>query len=591
MICGRKPEGLSESPARETGAGLLCFGFLGAILVFVKPRFMLTFFSREKVSSSRFDGTALVGPGFSRSAALAIGAVAAIVFFLQVVPRFSLDAPVVDEIYDLVNGYYCWKGEVVHEPTHPPFGKALQSLPLLGPNIDAKATPLTDLPRWERLEGFLQAAGPEGVSSLLRNGRWVTAWFGFGIGLLIFLSVRKRPPVVFLTALLLWAFEPNLLAFSGFAKADVLLTFFVFAFFMVLRKAMREDPGMGFGVFSGVLAAMAMTTKFSGVAMLPAWVALEWLEWRRKGAQSSSPLCGRRGLGMMLGFLGMVGLVYLPETMRASSFRLPWHYFVQAFRIEWDYAGHPVFFMGKTTTTSHLLYYPTALFLKTTLAFSILLLSGWWMTLRRRTWEDAWTWLPGVAYFLTMTPALNTGIRNVLPAFPFFILTAAEASGQYWNLLSSTAPRIRVIALGLLLTSHVVSGLHAYPSHLSYFNDLVPPSKKILLLGDSNLDLGQDNLRFARFAQARGWTGVRIVRFMGEDPVQYGLRGSAWDKEDFKHPKPGRVYAYNASFIQLAHAYNPQMPEMIEGWWRRAPFKRFMDTWYYLEVPAKPSLE
>lgn len=289
---------------------------------------------------------------------------------------------------------------------------------------------------------------------------------------------------------------------------------------------------------------------------------------------------------MGLGFLALVGLVYLPAMFHAQPFHLPWFYFGQGFRRMWDYSSHPVFFLGGVARTSHLLYYPAVLFLKTTLPFSALLLAGWTIVLSRRASFEQWTWLPGAVFFLAMIPSLNTGMRNLLPAVPFFILTAAEAGGQCWKEFSPVPPGVRTAAIAILLAAHAASVLSAYPSHMSYFNDLVPASAKVRLLGDSNLDLGQDHKRFAQFAKARGWRDVRFGMFLGESPVRYGLDGRAWREADFTGPEPGRVYAYNAAFIQLAPGYFPEMTVLRDGWWHRAPFKRFMDTWYYLEIPS-----
>jgi hypothetical protein len=140
---------------------------------------------------------------------------------------------------------------------------------------------------------------------------------------------------------------------------------------------------------------------------------------------------------------------------------------------------------------------------------------------------------------------------------------------------------------GLLLWQAASVGFN-FPHTLSYFNELVPPSRKLQYLGDSNLDWGQDLIRLAQTARERNWGKVKLAYLGGVDPKVYGLDWEPFQKEDLLKPQPGMVYAVNASFYQLGPVAFPSTLPIVESWLNKTePTGKVADSWYYFEIPGK----
>ena len=144
----------------------------------------------------------------------------AIVFFIQVFPRLGMDSPAGDETVDIGDGYYYWNGDVLSDAHHPPLAKALQALPIRAMGVESRAK--GNFSSFERRDhNFLFVMNRAHFEDMAFRARWITLLFGIGIGFLLFLAARKVSKAVAVFALILWAVEPNLLAYSGLVMADV----------------------------------------------------------------------------------------------------------------------------------------------------------------------------------------------------------------------------------------------------------------------------------------------------------------------------------------------------------------------------------
>lgn len=149
----------------------------------------------------------------------------------------------------------------------------------------------------------------------------------------------------------------------------------------------------------------------------------------------------------------------------------------------------------------------------------------------------------------------------------------------------------RLAAFGLLAWQALSVGLQA-PQALSYFNDWAPSDHKIFLLGDSNLDWGQDLKRLAAEGKKRKWGGVRLAYYGAVDPKVYGLDWEPWTGEDLKAPRSGLTYAVNASFLQIAPVAYPPTRIIAQSWIQNLPpTGRVGDTWFYFEIPGNKKSE
>jgi hypothetical protein len=532
----------------------------------------------------------------------------ALLFCAQVFPRIQGDSLTADEPTDITNGYYyLTKGDTRTPHNHPPVAGALTSWPLLFMHLKTfpLPNPLDKLPYvgphpniWsqedviDRAHHFLFDWNLESLAEITFWTRLTSLGLGLGVGFLLFWVLRKEPWWL-LGALGLWAFDPLLGALSGLAKTDIAPAFFFFLAVLAFQRAsMKTSPEPP--LTAGVLTALAVGCKFYGLVLLPLFALLEWFNERERfkprpfTGKVAQSLLRRWGLGTT-GFLLTLFLIYLPATLGLPDHPWPWNSLSEKLGEDLAYAAgtHPVFFLGQAGVTSHWYYLPCAFVLKEPIPLLALLGLILLLALKKRLILPAWQWVPPLVFTLALLGAPNLGVRYLLPAFPFLFLLGGRAFAWMFQAEHGTNARAwRLAALGFLAWQVLSVGLQA-PRALSYFNDWVPADQRMFLLGDSNLDWGQDLKRLASEAEKRGWGRVKLAYYGAVDPRVYGLDWEPWTGEDLKGPQDGQVYAVNASFFQLAPiAYPPARP-IAQSWIQAlSPAGRVGDTWFYFEIPG-----
>lgn len=514
----------------------------------------------------------------------------ALVFLIQVGPRLKMDSSVADEMVEITDGYYYWSGDVISDSAHPPLPKALQALPLRWMGLQSKGKGIfTDYQR--RAFNFLFVLNRDRFESAYAAARFVSLLFGLGIGGLLFLTARKGRLSFLLPVMLLWSLEPNLLAFSGVVMADIVLAFFYLLAVYSFQKLL-ERRGESKGSFlTGILAGMAIASKFSGVLLIPVFLIMELLQGLKEEPQKIRQILLPMGLRWGWGLAGsfcFIGLLYLPGTLKLPDHLSPFDYFLDGFKTMAGFSGHPTYFMGQLSIKTHLSYFPTLFLIKSPLTFLFFGGLSVFLSLSGKIKIPAWHWIPALILFAAIAPVQNVGVREILPAYPFFILMAAAGVSWLWNQSSRGIKPIFKVLVGALFLFQAASLALAFPRHISYFNEMIPPERKIYWLGDSNLDMGQDTKRFALFARQKGWGKVKLAYFGTADPEFYGMKWDYWTQKDLEGPQPGQVYAVNAEFLQLGPAFLPGVRAITEGWISRIPPSgKLGDTWYYFEMPGE----
>src|SRR5689334_9540695 len=139
-----------------------------------------------------------------------------------------------DEAIHLAAGYSYWKtGDYRMNPEHPPLGKLLAAVPLLGLPLEE----VTHMPEWPTPEGvgefdfgtrFLYH-NRVGADTLLFRARLMTILLTLVLGLAIALWTRAHfGPVAALTALALYCFDPNLTAHGRYVTTDMIAALTIF---------------------------------------------------------------------------------------------------------------------------------------------------------------------------------------------------------------------------------------------------------------------------------------------------------------------------------------------------------------------------
>ncbi|OGH56204.1 MAG: hypothetical protein A3I06_10950 [Candidatus Lindowbacteria bacterium RIFCSPLOWO2_02_FULL_62_12] len=188
----------------------------------------------------------------------------------------------------------------------------------------------------------------------------------------------------------------------------------------------------------------------------------------------------------------------------------------------------PAFLCGEYRTTGWWYYFPFAMLVKTPLATMAVALMLLWAARHPSTGSlprlDPWTKFcllaPVAGYgFAAVTSNLNLGIRHVLPLYPFLYVGMGVGASMVWD-----RPALRRILPALLVALAVESAL-AFPDYLSFFNRAAGGSRGGLrLLGDSNIDWGQDLKELAEWQKRHPDTKLYLCYFGSADPSFYGVR-------------------------------------------------------------------
>lgn len=247
-------------------------------------------------------------------------------------------------------------------------------------------------------------------------------------------------------------------------------------------------------------------------------------------------------------------------------------YYVQATGLaRWSYL------LGDYSVTGWWYYFPVAIFLKTPTFTLILLLvalrQGAIGLFRRRiNWRDPFAWtltafgVPMSVYLLmAMGSNLNLGVRHVLTIYPAFYIGISLAIG---SMLLRARPNRRIVigacAAMAALWSMIEVAANS-PHHLAFFNQVVGGrSNGINLLGDSNLDWGQDLPAMAEWQKKHPDYDLYFSYFGTMKPELYGIRYMNIEPgytfvhtyEPFHKPAPGRkyVFAYSATHLQAIYS-------------------------------------
>lgn len=256
---------------------------------------------------------------------------------------------------------------------------------------------------------------------------------------------------------------------------------------------------------------------------------------------------------------------------------------------------HNVFFLGDVLFRGSHFYFPVVYFLKEPLAWwglvviALLFLSWQFRRSTARLVQGAkdfihnhfeefamLLWL--VIYWATsINSSLNIGVRHLLPTYPFAILLVsgqiakmAKKAKENFNFKSKAL----IFAVFFLLSWYVVENIKVYPLYLTYFNQVAGgPSGGYRYVTDSNLDWGQDLIRFSNWVKENNIQKIELDYFGWADQSYYlgsrfewMSRGKYLDAEDFKaRNKSDGWLAISVTYLQETQGpiERPQYPNYL----------------------------
>ncbi|MEO8587513.1 MAG: phospholipid carrier-dependent glycosyltransferase [Acidobacteriota bacterium] len=327
-----------------------------------------------------------------------------------------------------------------------------------------------------------------------------------------------------LAAAALVAIEPTLRGHGTLVQSDVLVTFFFVAAALALELGARGEKRTML-IASGVLYGFAMASKYSAFPFLAVFALVAMIRL----ASGSLSLKLKMGAALVVIALATLFLIQFvafagtsDDTFRAAIAHefngLPQERAALALARVFPkaiaaYGSGLLFvqgvagpgerfnyFFGEVSGKGNPFYFPVALGVKlttaTVLAFVASLLAAGILLAgkaRRRRILAARAWLPaalGGAYLAAACSSnVNIGVRHVLPAVPFLLVSAAAAGRTF---LARRPRALRAALLGVVLFAAGESVLRL-GREISFGNLLVGgPAGVPAVLSDSNVDWGQE---------------------------------------------------------------------------------------------------
>lgn len=337
-----------------------------------------------------------------------------------------------------------------------------------------------------------------------------------------------------LVGLVVWCFEPNVLASAQMATPDLPAAVAGLAATYGFWRYLRA-PSWQLAWLAGLLLGIAELTKFTLLLLYAVWPLL-WFLYRLRAPARSLPLAARAGHALLILVVSLFVLSFgyefdgtgKPlkefafvsrtlggETSPGAGWSPPGGRFgsgwlgevrlpipaeflcgIDAQRRDFE-GGYFSYLDGEWRDHGWWYYYGYALALKVPLGVWGLVLWGAALTIGRHPasvrWQDElFLWLPALAVLVLVSSqtGFNHHLRYVLPLFPFVIVSAAKVA--YFLQPGHRKARVLVVALILWAAG---SSLAVHPHYLSYFNEPGGgPDQGHDHLIDSNIDWGQDLL-------------------------------------------------------------------------------------------------
>lgn len=495
-----------------------------------------------------------------------------------------------DEACHILAGYRSWENfDFGVNPEHPPLVKLVAALPMLRLASQVPVLPQGFFRGVEFLGGktFLYS---NDANAILFRARMAAAVFTLGLALAVFFfawNVWGAGPA--LLALTLLVFEPNILAHGALVTTDMGVTFGIFLA-VALYWTYLKRPSIWKLALTGLATGVAMSTKHSGVLIVPILILLALLEWwlpsraapegqsrpaMKQALRAASSLAvifaiavavlwatygfryAARPAGMQidppLSVFAAQGNGLGPRVVLeiANWKLLPEAYLYGLSDVFGLSTTTPTFLFGKFYGQGQWFYFPGVLIVKSTLAFLLLLLFAPLAKslFRNEGLRDSlFVLIPAIFYFLVaMNSGVNMGVRHILPVYPFLIVLAAAAA---WSL--AQRGRGFAILVACLFACHVFSSVRAFPDYIPYSNEIWGgPANTYRVLSDSNADWSQGLYALHRYMDENKIGNCWFAYFGSViiDPSYYGISCK---------PLP-------TSFEMLSQSPMPVIPAAIDG--------------------------
>jgi hypothetical protein len=452
-----------------------------------------------------------------------------LLFSLQVILAAVRQSATFDEPANLASGYVeLTVGDYWLLPRNLPFVKWVAALPLLFVDVRIPPLPQTwnDFSRYSFAHAFLYELND--ADTLLLLGRLAVLPLALLLGGLVYWWTRQLfGRGAGLLALVLYTFEPNILAHSGLVTTDLAVACLMFGTVYGLYHVAREGVSLAGLLLPGLALGLALLTKYSLhplvlILLLLAWVLLAygvlWAAYRfRYDAFVLQGVVPPRAWDHILPAQPLLR----QAVLWARAVHLLPEAYLYGFSEQLSVSGHyPAFLMGEIRDGGWWYFFLVTFLLKTPLA--LLLLVGGALARQRLAWREApvrtaFLGLPVLVYFLLISASgWNIGHRHLLPIYPFLCVLVGG--------LVPWAIQRPPWGKAALAAWYCAASLWIAPHYLAYFNELIGgPAQGYRYLVGSNLDWGQDLKGLKRYMDAHGISRVWLSYFGTARPDYYGI--------------------------------------------------------------------
>jgi hypothetical protein len=509
------------------------------------------------------------------------------------------DSPTFDEPFHVMAGSeYVANGTYGLNLEHPPLMKLLAGLALdplhVIPPAPGSRVPSTGGDYFRFLYGN-RAPADTIVAAARRPFPWLLATLvvlAWGIGYRVFGEGAG------LLAAGLLAFDPNLIGHAALVHTDIGAALAVLAAVGAALAAAARGGRLRWLLAGGCLG-LALATKFSAVLLVPVFLLVPFLPWRRRDSRER-----RRAIaGSMVAIL--VGIGVLAGVYAVAMRRMP---AADAVGAEIDFLrsrdatpaaieavarlgrlapplGHYAaglegvslldargrgtnYLLGRTSSDRFLGYFFVAFLVKSTPSFLLLAAALAVFGGRRllTPWPLGLLLAAAVFFAAAVRSHFNIGVRHILPVYALLAVAGAGV------LARQLKPRLFAWGGAALVGLAALSAVRAHPEEIAYFNAIAGGTAGgARWLSDSNVDWGQDLARLGTYLRARGWErDTTVVAYSGLAANYYARDCRVLDPA--RPLTPGR-YAVSA----LMETIGPEFVQTFEGEESSRQLRRLLD--------------